>query len=88
MTKYIVGCYSVPSGFCVNEGDTVNVQGWKTGQNVRASAVRDITTKGPLWIMGDVPKVELADDFDKRGIASNVTVLSSGSVQFNLEITE
>jgi len=88
MTRYIVGCYSTPSGFCVNEGDTVKVQGWQTGKNVRASAVRNITTKGPLWIMGDVPKAKLAESFNRQGVACNVVILASSSVQFDLEITE
>ena len=88
MTKYVIGCFSVPSGFCINEGDIVNVHGWQTGKIVRASAVKDITTKSPLWIMGDVPKAELAESFDERGVASNVMVLASGSVQFDLEVTK
>jgi hypothetical protein len=86
MPKCIVACYSPPAGFLVNDGDTVDVQGLISDKKiVRATNVRDVTTKGPVWICGVVPKALLPklEPFKETGKASNVVVLAD-SVQFVL----
>jgi hypothetical protein len=85
-TKYIVTCYSPPTSLDIKSGQTVEVEGWKTGNNVRAKSIINITKKGPKCHCGSVPKALFAENITVKGKVSNVQQLSDPvGVQFDLE---
>jgi hypothetical protein len=90
-SKYVVSCYSPPSQLKIENGQTVEVRGWKgkTGNKVRAKCITNITKKGPTCDCGAPPRALLAEELlaeevTLKGKASNVRFSSDG-VQFDLE---
>jgi hypothetical protein len=84
-TKYDVSCYGPPSQLVIEEGNTVVVKGWMTGNKIRAESILNETKKGPSCACGDVPKeVKLAEHVTKKGKATNIKYSGLG-VQFDLE---
>jgi len=83
-SKYVVSCYSPPSHLAIENGQTVEVRGWKTGNKVRAKCITNITKKGPTCDCGMPPRALLAEEVTLKGKASNVRFSSDG-VQFDLE---
>jgi hypothetical protein len=90
-SKYVVSCYSPPPQLEIENGQTVEVSGWKTGNKVRAKCITNITKKGPTCDCGmpvkeieEPTKARLLEEVTKKGKASNVRFSADG-VQFDLE---
>ena len=90
--KYVVSCYSPPTALTIKSGQTVKVEGWKTGNNILAKRITNITQNGPACNC-DMPKpiaekeAKLAEKIALNGKASNIQYSSDG-VQFDLETLE
>jgi hypothetical protein len=92
-SKYIVSCYSPPPQLKIENGQTVEVSGWKkkTENKVRAKCITNITKNGPTCDCGmptkeiEKPtKALLLEEVTKKGKVSNVRFSADG-VQFDLE---
>ena len=85
-TKYIVTCFSPPTSLEVKSGQIVEVEGWKSGNNIKAKSIVNVTKKGPICNCGQVPKALFADHVKVKGKVSNVQISSDPAfLQFDLE---
>jgi hypothetical protein len=91
-SNYVVSCFSPPNALTIKSGQTVKVEGWKTGNKIRANSITNITQNGPACNC-DMPtakvekEVKLAKKIVVNGKASNIQYSSDG-VQFDLETLE
>jgi hypothetical protein len=91
-SNYVVSCYSPPAALTIKSGQTVKVEGWKTGNKILAKRITNITQNGPACNC-DMPKpmvekeAKLAKKITVNGKASNIQYSSDG-VQFDLETLE
>ena len=91
-SKYVVTCYSPPPQLKIENGQTVEVRGWKrkTGNKVRAKCITNITKKGLTCDCQLPSKALLAEkgliveEVTLKGKVSN-TRISSDFVEFDLE---
>jgi hypothetical protein len=84
--KYIVSCYSPPNQLEIKSGQIARVEGWKTGNKIRAISIINMTKNGPTCNCGLPAKALIAEKVTLIGKVSNIRYSSEPSgVQFDLE---
>ncbi len=59
LTTYSVTCYAPPSALKVTEGDSVEVVGFQNGKNVRATQIKNLSSKtNPMCNCAQPPLIE------------------------------
>lgn len=79
--KYVVSCFSPPAQLKIKSGDIVKIEGWKTGNKIRAESIA--CADGPTCGCGPPPKALIGKKIMLKGKASNIKYSTLG-VQFDL----